>query len=86
MPGREQGLRRVGVVTTGLAAAGIVGSLALAAVARADTEAPDASTMVDQSTSDTGPEAGSQPSQQSQQSGPRLSSGKGPADAKSGGS
>jgi hypothetical protein len=83
MPGREQGLRRVGAVTTGLAAAGIVGSLALAAVARADTEASDTSTPITPSTSDAGPGTGSQTSQQT---GPRLSSGNGPADAKSGGS
>ena len=36
---RERGLRRVAAVTTGLAAASVAGSLAIAAVAYADTAA-----------------------------------------------
>lgn len=36
---RERGLRRVAAVTTGLAAASVAGSLAIAAVAHADTAA-----------------------------------------------
>jgi hypothetical protein len=72
---REQGLRRVAAVTTGLATAGVVGSLALAVAARADTHAapaaPATTTGTTGSTSD---------------SGPTLSRGNGPAHAKSGGS
>jgi hypothetical protein len=38
MSARTQGLRRTAAVTAGLAAASVVGSLAVAAVARADTQ------------------------------------------------
>ncbi len=80
---REQGLRRVAAVTTGLAAVSIAGSLAFAAVARAGTRAADTSTggsnAVDQSHVDSGTDTGSQ-------TGPRLSNGDGPAHARSGGS
>jgi hypothetical protein len=37
MPEREQGLRRVAAVTIGLMAAGVTGSLAVAAIAQADS-------------------------------------------------
>ncbi len=44
MPVREQGLRRVAAVTTGLAVAGVVGSVAVATIARADTQSAKAGT------------------------------------------
>ncbi len=75
---RELGLRRVGAVTTGLAAASIAGSLALAAAARASTQTTDPSTTVDQPSTEE--------SQNDQGTAPQLSTGDGPAHARSGGS
>lgn len=82
---REHGLRRIAVVTTGLATASIIGSLALAAIARADTQSAPATggSATTDSTDSTG-STGSTGS--TSNTGPTLSNGNGPAHAKSGGS
>jgi hypothetical protein len=77
---REQGLRRVAAVTTGLATAGVAGSLALAAVARADTHAAPVAPATTSTTGSTTDE------QSTSDSGPTLSRGYGQPHAKSGGS
>jgi hypothetical protein len=50
MPEREQGLRRVAVVTTGLVVVGVAGSLAVATIARADSQAATTGTSTSNST------------------------------------
>jgi hypothetical protein len=83
---REQGLRRIGAVTGGIAAASVVGSLAVGAVARAQTHSSTSSTTSTSSTSGTSSSSGSDSGSSGSSSSPSLSNSDGSAHAQSSGS